>query len=442
MPTFTSYVRGHKVLVAGWLVASVILIALVYAWTGISYIDLSDGVYLYTSRALLQGHAPYAEVVSSVPPPLLWVGATLLALNDGLATVRLAMASLLLATAGFVFYITFRLCGMGWIAAGAGLLSIVTPYHLKQGLALIGENFQAVLLLLATVLAADRRHAWKAGAVVAFGASFKLTLLIIAPLFLLVAVPRVKYIMGFVFTLVSIWVVSYLLYGKALITDTIVAQSKSGLHSFSEIIEFIYKAGFIELGLIVLAIAGLFLRQRSSDERLYRAVLVAAAGSFLMLVAVLKEGTGPYISIVSEPLLVILAASALAWSLGLTRAAMRTVVVVLSASAFLFTLAEDTVFIKAPAPIGPLKNPIYGRNASPAQVQAVLDRIDSCPRDLPYSGPPYYAFLSSRKMAGNQPDLFLFNIAGDTTLSAKKMLIENDLPRACPLPEPYQFKHY
>jgi hypothetical protein len=49
----------------------------------------------------------------------------------------------------------------------------------------------------------------------------------------------------------------------------------------------------------------------------------------------------------------------------------------------------------------------WGRAGSEAQVRHEVATAAACPRGVPYSGPPFLAFLADRAMPDAQPDQFL-----------------------------------
>lgn len=68
-------------------------------------------------------------------------------------------------------------------------------------------------------------------------------------------------------------------------------------------------------------------------------------------------------------------------------------------------------------------------SASPAAVDRAVAVARRCPRNQPYSGIPYAAFLANRRMPGHQPDLFIIQAASITASFAKRAAL--DRPR-CP----------
>ena len=98
------------------------------------YIDFGDGNYLYISWRLSQGARLYQDIVSPQPPMHLLVGRFLVGLGEGLgggmttiAVVRLFSILLHLVTAWLIVRISRRLFEDAWAAALAGAVFLFLP---------------------------------------------------------------------------------------------------------------------------------------------------------------------------------------------------------------------------------------------------------------------------------------------------------------------------
>ena len=65
---------------------------LLAAWQRNGYWDFSDGVYAESAREFLHGLVPYQDFAAAQPPLVYLVGVVLVAIYDGLASVRAGMA--------------------------------------------------------------------------------------------------------------------------------------------------------------------------------------------------------------------------------------------------------------------------------------------------------------------------------------------------------------
>ncbi len=131
-----------------------ILVAL-GVWQGQGYWEYSDGVYSLTARLILEGRELYREVAGAQPPTLFYLAAGVLAVDDSPTAIRVAMAGCKAATAVLVGVAVWRLTRRRDAAGGAALLSMVTPWSLREHGQLLPETIAAPLVM-ACALAASR----------------------------------------------------------------------------------------------------------------------------------------------------------------------------------------------------------------------------------------------------------------------------------------------
>ncbi|MGH2927485.1 MAG: hypothetical protein ACRDL8_04725, partial [Solirubrobacteraceae bacterium] len=93
-----------------WAVAVVVIeLVLLAVWQRNAYWEFSDGVYAQSARELVQGLAPYRDFAAAQPPAVYLVGAVLLEVHDGLASLRAGMAVADLVSAVLVCVCVWRL---------------------------------------------------------------------------------------------------------------------------------------------------------------------------------------------------------------------------------------------------------------------------------------------------------------------------------------------
>src|SRR3954468_22367612 len=127
---------------APWLVFALGAVGLLVAlavWQRNGYWEYSDGVYSASARELVSGRDLYGQMAGAQPPPVYLVGALLLAIHDGLASIRAGMALFDLATAALVVAVVWRLTGRRWLAAGSGLVALFLPWSLHEHAQLMPE---------------------------------------------------------------------------------------------------------------------------------------------------------------------------------------------------------------------------------------------------------------------------------------------------------------
>ena len=396
------------------LLALVVEFVLLALWQRNSYWDFSDGVYAQTARELLHGAGLYSGVAGAQPPPVYLVGAGLLAIHDGLSSLRAGMALAELASAVLVALAVVRLSGRRGLAIAAGLASPLLPIELHEHAQLLPETIAAPLLMLGALLVARPARAAWGGVVVALAAACKLAFALPALVIVLAAGDRRRAVAAFLGAGLVAGVAALLGYGTALWTETVHAQVEVGGASLHYVGGLLAQAAWNELPLIALAapvaLAALRRGALTSDQPLERALLAAAVAGLLLSLTLFKRGSYINVLVVAEPPLLALAA---AGGLALWQRARkaRTLAVVLA----LLLVAQSASIVLDPAnpPVArrPGARSGLGEVSSPAAVDAAVALARRCRPAVAYSGNPYFAFLADRRMPGAQPDTFILSHA-------------------------------
>jgi alpha-1,2-mannosyltransferase len=157
--------------VGAGLVLELVLLAV---WQRNGYWDFSDGVYAESAREFLHGLVPYRDFAAAQPPLVFLVGVVLLAIHDGLASLRAGMALADLMTAILVGVCVWRLTGLRAVAVATAVLSPLLPISLHEHAQLTPETLAAPLLLGGALLCARRGRAGVGGVLLALAVLSKL----------------------------------------------------------------------------------------------------------------------------------------------------------------------------------------------------------------------------------------------------------------------------
>ncbi len=407
---------GGPALLVCWLVLSAVLLVALAVWQGRSYWEYSDGVYSLSARYVLDGQSLYRDFAAAQPPSLFYVGAAVLAIDDSATAIRIAMAASKAAVSLLVLIAVWRLTRRRDAALLAALASLVTPWALREHAQLLPETLAAPLIMAAALAASRRCTAILGGVLAAVAATFKLALLLPALAIVLLGRHVRHGLTGFVVAGGVLAVAFFALFGEALWTNVVHAQTQAGYASLQYVAGLWAQAGWNVLPLLVLAALAWPERKRLHDQDLARSLLVASVGSLLMLATLLKHGSYLTAMVVVEPPLVCLAACGVVAALTRrtqTPSSVRRRVAVALASAvaaaqlvsLLVAPDDPALFTRPLAASGP------ARTLSDAEVEAAARAISRCPSDSSYAGPPYLAFVARRDIAGGQPDQFIIHAA-------------------------------
>ncbi len=441
---------GASTFIAAAACAGVLEMVLLALWQRNGYWDFSDGVYAETAREVLHGVGLYHAVLGAQPPPVYLLGALLLAVHDGLASLRAGLALFDLATAALVGLCVWRLSERRWLALAAGLAAPLLPISLHEHAQLTPETLAAPLIMLGAVWCARRERSVAGGAVLALAVACKLAFLLPALAIVLVAASRRRAVAGLASTGALVALATLLAFGTAVWTQAVRAQFELGRASLHYVAGLVAQAGWNECSLVVGAVAAAYLVHRgrrspnpdavsrggglagsaTATEALLRTLLAAALAGLALALSLFKHGSYINVFVVAEPPLLVLASygAVLAW--GSRLAAARAAVVLLALlvalqSASLLLSPTHAVIARRPFARSGLEEAM-----SPAAVSRAVALARRCPAASAYSGAPYIAFLADRRMPGDQPDLFMLRNAAAVAAFARRAAA--DQPR-CPL---------
>jgi hypothetical protein len=413
------------------LVVELVLLAV---WQRNAYWEFSDGVYAQSAREFLQGLVPYRDFAAGQPPVVFLVGVVLLAIHDGLASLRAGAALADLVTAGLVGLCVCRLTGIRTVAVATALLSPLLPISLHEHAQFTPETFAAPLLLGGALLCARPRRARVGGVVLAVAVMCKLAFALPALAIALSTRQRREATLTLILAVTVFVIASVAAFGVGVWRDAVHAQSQVGRASLHYVGGLIAQGAWNELPLVLPAAAGVWLvwahREQPLDMELMRTMVAATLAGLLLALTVFKRGSWINVLVVAEPPLVVLAAAGAVWSARRSRAAWIAPALLgaLLAAQIVSLLVNpaNPAFAKRPGAQSGLE-----WTAGPATVDRTVDRARRCPPALAYSGDPYYAFLSDRRMPGNQPGEELFTTEHAPVDAAFARRAAADQPR-CP----------
>ena len=425
---------GGPLLLVCWLGLTALVLVALGLWQGQSYWEYSDGVYSLSARYVLDGRSLYSDFAAAQPPSLFYVGAAVLALDDSATAIRVAMAACKAVVSLLVLVAVWRLTGRRDAALLAAIASLLTPWALREHAQLLPETLAAPLIMGAALAASRRTTAVLAGVLGCVAATFKLALVLPALAIVLLGAHVRKALTGFVAAGAALAVAFLVLFGQALWTNVVHAQTQAGFASLQYVAGLWAQAGWNVLALLVLAALAWPARERLRDRDLARSLLVASLGSLLLLATLLKQGSYLTAMIVVEPPLVCLAACGVVSVCTTPRSAStsarsRLAVVALASAlgvaqvvSLLVWPDDPAIFTRPFAAAGP------ARTLSDAEVDAAAHAIAACRPGRTYAGPPYLAFVARRDIAGRQPDPFIIHAA--PVLSAFRTRADAD-PAIC-----------
>jgi hypothetical protein len=410
------------------LAVEVVLLAL---WQGKGYWDFSDGVYADSARQWLHGLVPYRDFAAAQPPPVYLAGVVLLWIHDGLVSIRLGLGVVDALTSCLVAWCVWRITDRKLPAVIAGLASPLLPISLHEHAQLTPETLASPLLLAGAIYCADRRRAWIGGLLLALAAACKFAFVV--PAVAIALACRHRRVAGSSLVLAggALLGVALAIFGSDLWDGTVQAQLEVGHASLHGAIGLIAQAAWNELPLVALAGAFLWHRTRSQDEYasgLVRGLVAAALSGLLLALTVFKKGSYINVLVVAEaPLLVLAACGAIRLWPQNPRSRILAVIsgaLLAAQSLSLFVHPADPWIAKRPFASSGL-----AENASRSAIESKLQAARRCPARLAYSGSPYLAFLSNRRMPGYQPDVFIIENASGNARFLRRAAV--DEPR-CP----------
>ena len=377
---------------------------------------------------------PYRDFAAGQPPLVFLVGVVLLAIHDGLASLRAGAALADLVTAGLVGLCVWRLTGTRTVAVATALLSPLLPISLHEHAQFTPETFAAPLLLAGALLCARPHRAGVGGVLLALAVMCKLAFALPALAIALSTRQRREATLTLILAVVVFAIASVAAFGNGLWRDAVHAQSQAGRASLHYVGGLIAQGAWNELPLVLTAAAGVWLvwthREQPLDTELMRTLVAATVAGLLLALTVFKRGSWINVLVVAEPPLLVLAAAGAVWSARRSRAAWIAIGVlgVLLAAQIVSLLVHPA---NPPIAKRPGAQSGLAWTAGPATVDRTVNEARRCPPALAYSGDPYYAFLSDRRMPGNQPGAELFKTEHAPVDAAFARRATADQPR-CP----------
>jgi hypothetical protein len=411
-------------------VGAAALVALLFAWQRGAYPNYAEGVYLFSSRLILDGAAPYRDFVAAHPPLLFYAGAAVLAVWDSIDAVRAALACVSWLTGGLVAATVWRLTGSSPGAVLGGLAAIVAPWSLHEHALLMPETFGAPLVMGAALLAAQPRTALWAGLLAAVAVGFKWPFLLCGLALLAVTPARGRYAVGLLGGFAAGVALTFAAFGSGPVYDNLVeAQQEVGWYGLRQVGAYAVQGAWTMVPLLVPAGFGVALARRANDARLFRTVAAAGVAALALVATITKTGTYLNTIVLAEPLLVAIGASGIVWLLRETRPRWALAAV---AAAVLLGVVQSASFAASPDDPGLFLRPFSARGhvwTSADDVERAVAAARACRGDTAFSGAPYLAFLARRPMPGDEPDEFLLARAPVASPSAAEAAA--DTPR-CP----------
>ena len=394
--------------------AAVAIVALEHVWRGESYWNFSEGVYLVTARAVLDGEDLYAGIAAAQPPPLFYLGAGLMAISESLLFVRGALGLSTVAVGALVAVIVGRITGRPAVGVAAGLAALLTPWTVREHATLTPDPLAAAPLLGAALLAArpGSRAAAIGGALAALAAALKLAFLLPLAAIAVAARRRGPFLAGALVAGAALAVASFAAWGPPVWDNLVSAQRETGFQLGS--LPGLFGQSVWNIGpLVALGALAVLARGHARDPALFRSLVALLAGSLALGVTFLKGGTYLNTLAVVEPAAVALAAVGLTWFLedrSLLGGRRRLASVAVGAACAVVVLQSAVLFARPEGPFG-FGNPFLSRDPghelSEDQVRLAADRAGECPPGAPYSGSPFVAFVAGRTVPGGQPDRFI-----------------------------------
>jgi hypothetical protein len=414
------------------LLGAVVEFALLAAWQRNGYWDFSDGVYAASAREFLHGLVPYRDFAAAQPPPVYLFGAALLWLHDGLASLRTGLALVDFATAALVGVCVWRMTGRQWLAVAAAGVAPLLPISLHEHAQLTPETLAAPLLLAGALACARKAGATVGGVLLALAALCKVAFVLPALAIALAAAARRRATGVLVVSGLALAGLSLAVFGTGVWRGVVKAQLQVGRASLNYAAGLLGQGAWNELPLVIAAGFAVWLAWKGGgevrDRALVRTLAAACAGGLLLALTVFKRGSYINVLAVAEPPLLALAVCGAAWSWGRWRQ-WRPVVLALGA----LLLLQSLSLLTSPGDPWAAKRPFarsgLAWSSGPGAVDRAIALARRCPPSRAYSGNPYVAFLSSRRMPGYQPDLFMLEYASANAGFARQAAA--DRPR-CP----------
>ena len=366
----------------------------------------SEGVYAMSAKLVSDGAALYDGLVASQPPWIYLFGTAVLLVHDSIDVLRAACGAVTVGAALVASEAVWRLTASRLASVVAAPVLLLTPWALHQHGLLLPELLGAPLLLAAALTAARAEHARLTGVLVGLAPFVKLPFALPAVAVLLVAADRRRALPWALGTVAAQAAAFTAIFGVDFWEQIVVAQMQAG-DDLDLQAGFFAQAAWNLAPLVLLAGVGVRFAQSAREPELVKTVAATALGALLLLVTIVKPGTGLNVAVPAETLLVPLAV------FGATRLVRMGPVLAAGASAaVVFMFAQSGSLLVAPEDPSPFHR-VGSHTAGWAvvltkdEMAAAVERAQACPPEAAYTGPPLAAFIADRRVQGDQPDAFI-----------------------------------
>lgn len=374
----------------------------------------SEGVYVLTSRLLLNGGELYGELVASQPPWTYLFGTAVLAIHDSLDAIRFGCGLLQVLAGVIAAEAVWRLTTNRLAAIATAGLVVITPWAVHEHGLLLPEQLGVPLLLAAALFAARPATARWAGVLAAVAVFTKLPFLLPAALVIAASPARGAAIRWAAGALVAQALLFTVVFGTGFWTQIVTAQLQAGGGGLEFQIGAWVQGGWNLLALLVFAAGAIWCRNQSAEPALLRTVAAAAGGALAMTATIVKPGTGMNVIVPTEPLLAVLAVAGLVWML--RTPVLRSRAAVVAGALALLLLAQSASLLLDPTNPRPFHRPLSATPGwkvinSRAEMKRLVAEAERCPAGAAYTGPALVAFLTDRRVPADEPDFFIISRA-------------------------------
>jgi hypothetical protein len=372
----------------------------------------SEGVYALSSRLVLHGGDLYGGLVASQPPWVYLFGAVPLWIHDSLDALRFACGLLQVLAGLLAGEVVWRLTADRRAAVIAAVLVLLTPWATHQHGLLLPEQLGSPLLLGAALLAARPATARWAGVLAGVAVFAKLPFALPGAA-LIAASPARGVATRWALGVLAVQATAFTaVFGTGFWQQIVGAQVQAGDALEFQIGAFV-QAAWNLMPLAVFAGVALWLRAQAREPALVRTVAAAAAGALVMVLTIVKPGTGLNVVVPSEPLLVALAVSGVVWAL---RTPLRIRAGVAAGLLGGLMLAQSASVLADPTDPRPFHRPASSTPGwkvgyTREEVDRMVARARLCPPSMPWGGPRLVAFIAHRRVPADQPDAFIVDRA-------------------------------
>jgi hypothetical protein len=391
-----------------------------YLWTG-------DGVHLYITSRLAEGAVPYRDMLTPHPPLLFTVGAFLLKINNSLWTIRIFSIILGIATSFLIYLISSKIFADKRVALVTSTLYYIMPIHLTWSRGFETDSLMIFFSLLAfrfilsmsprkmilasffSVLAILTKYSFLPSLIFTVGyLYFKRKELLKHYLIPLIIMLAASFLFLNVYSSNMFFWSTFTVQGMSPFTDIYTVEKR--------VIGFFSMEGPLLLASILGMIFFVKIKNTFTDY-LIGSTLV----SFLPLALMIREGTGLYIIYGAEPFMAIFAGYFLYVlmkshaPLVKSRIRRRSLPILwrkILIGLFMLTLLFNPVLDLCTGQFLNFRR--YDNWSNAPQVRQIMEYVGEHTSDEDFIlSPPYFAFITQRKLLFDFSDTWLWKIAYD-----------------------------